>query len=377
VVVVDAIERPYRLTGDFAAAAGILPNAEVTYLGVHYGRVTDVDRTPRGVRVTMSIDRDRRIPADADAFILRKSAIGEPYIDFRLPDGVESDEEGAVYEAGDHVPMDRTSIPLEFSELLRSASRLIGAIDADDAGLLVHELALALDGRAGSLRTLTQANDELAATFAANTEMLDRLATNSTRLTHVVAQHRGSLGGSLTNLSQLSESLAAVDGDTRILLERGSRLMGTAADLVAGQKRNLDCLLHDLTGVVQQLNTGPRVDGLRTLLRIGPGAFAAFFSTRDVEPDGVWVRVNLMVDPAGQSADQYAPPRALPPVPGVPACAPTVAPPRAGDFDPREISADGGGTAALGLGDGLAGLVLVVAVVSRLIGPRPRRQPSE
>ena len=44
IVTIDAIDKPYTVTGEFAAASGILPNAEVAYLGVHYGRVTSVER---------------------------------------------------------------------------------------------------------------------------------------------------------------------------------------------------------------------------------------------------------------------------------------------------------------------------------------------
>src|SRR5690606_18895583 len=109
-------------------------------------------------------------------------------------------------------------VPLEFSELLRSASALISSIDPAQAGSLVHELSLALEGRGEDLRTLTTAIDELTATFVQKTEELDRLAENNTRLTAVLADHRLSLGRSLTNLRQVAEALRSADGDTRALL---------------------------------------------------------------------------------------------------------------------------------------------------------------
>ncbi len=60
---------------------------------------------------------------------------------------------------------------------------------------MIHELALALNGRGDSLRQLTIANDQLAATFAAKTDALDRLSTNNTTLTHVLA-HTPTTSGS-------------------------------------------------------------------------------------------------------------------------------------------------------------------------------------
>src|ERR687898_2635628 len=79
IITVDRVERPYTITGDFEQAAGVRANAEVTYLGVHYGRVSGVERREDGVRMTMKIDKDKRIPEGTVARVFRKSAIGEPY----------------------------------------------------------------------------------------------------------------------------------------------------------------------------------------------------------------------------------------------------------------------------------------------------------
>jgi ABC-type transporter Mla subunit MlaD len=85
----DFIERPYEITGEFAATAGVSGNSEVAYLGVNYGSVSQGRVRRRRVVITMSIDRDKEIPAGSVARIFRKSAIGEPYIDFAPPEDFE------------------------------------------------------------------------------------------------------------------------------------------------------------------------------------------------------------------------------------------------------------------------------------------------
>ena len=122
----DRLEQPYTITGDFEQAAGVKANAEVTYLGVHYGRVSGVERRDDGVRMTMKIDKGKQIPEGTIARVFRKSAIGEPYVDFQPDDDYE---DGEYLEEGANVPIERTTVPLEFSELLRSASNLISSID--------------------------------------------------------------------------------------------------------------------------------------------------------------------------------------------------------------------------------------------------------
>ena len=68
---------------------------------------------------------------------------------------------------------------------------------------------MGLDGRSADLRRLAESTDQLAATFAARTDALDRLATNNTRLTQVVAQHRDEL------------DQGRIEGVTNLRAERG------------------------------------------------------------------------------------------------------------------------------------------------------------
>ena len=329
-------ERPYPIKGEFEAAVGVRSDSEVTYLGVRYGSVSSVERKPGGVVITMQIERDKHIPKGSTAAIARKSAIGEPYVDFEPPEDFDTKDatESDFLQKDDVIALKDTSIPLEFSELLRSASRLISGIDPDAAASLIHELSDALNGRADSLRQLTTAGDELSATFAAKTDVLDRLATNNTILTHIIAEHRASLGESLTNLRLLSEALRDASPSTVTLLEQGSRLFGITADLVSDEKSNLDCILHDLVPVIDLTTSDEELAGLQTLLETGPQAFDNLWHTRDEGDGGPWVRVNLTVS-TDDPAEQYPPPgHLLPAVPAVPACSSTVPP---GTTGPREV----------------------------------------
>src|SRR3954468_17303384 len=119
IVRVDPVKKPYRLAAEFPNAVGVLPNAEVTYLGVPAGLVTSVKRDPAGkaVRIAMKIQHDKKIPDGSSANIFRKSAIGEQYVDFEPPAGYTGTG-GPFYQDGAMIPLDHTSIPLEFSELL-------------------------------------------------------------------------------------------------------------------------------------------------------------------------------------------------------------------------------------------------------------------
>lgn len=317
IITFDFIERPYEISGEFAATAGVASNSEVAYLGVNYGSVDSVESVDGKVLITMSIDRDKQIPAGSRARIFRKSAIGEPYIDFEPPE--DHDEGGPWIEEGAVIPLEQTSVPLEFSELLRSASRVLGSVEPEATRTLIHELAVALDGRGDALRDLTVDSDALLATFAERSELLDSLSSNSTRLTRTVTERRGSLSSAVSDLAAVAETLRAVEPDTRILLDRGTELLRTTADLVGDVKQDLDCVLSDLDAVIDVTTTDENLGHLANTLEDGATGFNYVWMTRDDEPGGVWVRVSLLTDPANP-AQQYVPPTDLPAVPEIPAC---------------------------------------------------------
>ena len=373
IVSVDRLEQPYPVSAEFTNAFGILPNAEVTYLGVTYGQVSSVERIEGGVLISMQIKRGREIPAGSTANIYRKSAIGEPYVDFAPPPG---DRDGVI-EPGTRLPIERTTVPLEFSELLRSASNLISAVPPDAVARLLDEASTGLQGRTDSLRQLTQAGDKLAASLAERTEVLDRLATNNTRLTSVFTDHRRSLGQTLVDLRQVADSLKNAKGDVNVLLERGSRLLGQAADVVSNQKGNLDCTLKVLELVLDRTTPPEELAYLRALLRVGPTAFAQLWDTRDVETTGpypgVWVRVGFIANPTYNPPAQYVPPRTLPAAAQPAACASTLAP--SGSYRPTAAPSGGsglaatGGSAAVVGGLALASIALVLSQVRRATAP--------
>lgn len=329
----DFIERPYQISGEFAATAGVSDNSEVAYLGVHYGSVRSVESVDGQVLITMDIDRGKQIPAGSIARIFRKSAVGEPYIDFAPPEDYDGNgEEGPFIEPGEVIPLARTTVPLEFSELLRSASRVLGAVEPEKTRTLIHELAVALDGRGDALRGLTVDSDALLQTFADRSELLDSLSANSTRLTRTVTERRGSLSSSIRDLAALGESLREVEPDTRVLLERGTELLDTTADLVGDVKQDLDCVLSDLDEVLDVTTTDENLGNLASTLERGPTGFEYLWLTRDDGPGGLWLRVHLVVD-LTNPAQQYVPPTELPAVPEIPAC---VSPPTERDGAPVE-----------------------------------------
>ncbi|MGH9136385.1 MAG: MCE family protein [Acidimicrobiales bacterium] len=388
IVSIERLENPYPIDGVFDFSAGLADGSEVTYLGVHAGTVSSVRLQSDGVHIRMQIDNDRDIPARSIARVLRKSAIGEPYIDFQPPEDFDPDAPGNQFlEDGEgiEVPAEQTTVPLEFSEVLRTASEILGNIAPADVNTLIHELAVGLDGRAEDLRRLTEGFDDITSTFAARTDVLDRLAVNNTRLTATLAEHADDLGQSLTNLSELAESLRNAGGDLQRLLDQGPAFLGTTGDLLADTRANVDCLLANLVLVNQEVATPQRLADLEFQLNELPAAFDLIGHAVVSEPDGVWVRVALILNPdslLGQQPIQYTPPLQLPSVPTPAACpgvtgASTRTAVPAGDFDPASVLGTSSSLPATGtvlaLGT-VASVLMTAALFLRWTARRPNAE---
>lgn len=367
VVSFKQVERPYKITADFENAFGVLANAEVSYLGVPFGQVTEVERITDGVRVTMAIERGKRIPRASTANIQRKSAIGEQYIDFYAP--AQGEDVKTVFKDGDHIGRDKTTVPLEFSELLRSASALLSEVPPGAVGTIIHETATGLQGRADSLRSLAIEGDKLATVLASRTAALDRIATNGGRLTAALADRRASLGASIDNIAALNNALANAKGDLATVLDRGGPLATQVADLIAAHKAELDCDLKVLEAVVDLTTTPVKLAGLRALLTWAPVAFASVWDARDVEDDGVWVRVGMVNSPVENPPVFYDPPRPLPEVEPAPPCVSNVAPSGV-DYTTGSTSAAAGSSPlpglALSVGMAAAAAALIVRSATKM-----------
>jgi hypothetical protein len=147
----------------------------------------------------------------------------------------------------------------------------------------------------------------------------------------------------------VTETLRDANGDTQVLLDVGPDFLGTTADLVADQKRNLDCLLDDLGTVITTLGQDGPIEDVANTLRNGPTGFGYVARSVDNEADGPWIRVNLTLHPDVPDAPTYVPRRNLPVVPSVSPCTSELTAYAGAPFTPTGTDAATGGDGADGV----------------------------
>jgi phospholipid/cholesterol/gamma-HCH transport system substrate-binding protein len=240
---IDPFDDPATVWVTAPEAGGALAGAEVTYLGVGIGRVTDADLVDDGVRLRLQIRPEGPMARDLRAAIRQKSALGEPYVDL-APAG---------HDAG---AGDRVSVPAPLGELLADADALLAEVDPADLAAVVEGMS-GVVGHEGDLRQLVASGAEVADALAARRTEMGSLLASSAALTDALDANRDALAAGLDGFARVGTTLAARTAELRRILEVGGELSTTGAALVGDVRADLEGVLAGLDATLGTLADRP------------------------------------------------------------------------------------------------------------------------
>jgi phospholipid/cholesterol/gamma-HCH transport system substrate-binding protein len=258
VLVRNTFFRPKTITAYFTTTTAIYPGDEVRVSGVKVGNIKSIQPQGTVARMSLNIDRDVPIPANAKAVIVASNLVAARYVE--LTPAYRTS--GPTMPDGAVIPVERTAVPVEWDEVKAQLMRLStdlgpqSGVSDTSVGRFIDSAANALDGNGDKLRqTLGQlsgvgrilANGSgnivdiiknlqtfVTALRDSNTQIVqfnDRLAT----LTSVVDDSRSELDAAVTDLStavgevqrfiagsrnQTSEQIARLADVTQILVDK-------------------------------------------------------------------------------------------------------------------------------------------------------------
>ena len=205
VIGVSVVNRPYPITVRLATGGGIFTGSDVTYRGVHAGKVTAVHLERDGVTLSVAIDSGRHIPANSIASVHALSVVGEQYLDF-----VPTSDSGPYLHGGSVVPVAQTRTPLKTAQLMLDLEQWLTSLNTKDVTTVSTELADAFGGAGTELREVLVSGTALADELArAQPATLDLLSNSRTLLDTAVA-HTGDFRTFAASLLALSASLKRV-----------------------------------------------------------------------------------------------------------------------------------------------------------------------
>ena len=266
-VVRNTFFHPKTISAYFTTATAIYAGDDVRVAGVKVGSVAGIHPEGTQAKMTMHVDNDVPIPADAKAVIVAQNLVAARYV--QLTPAYRSS--GPTMGDGAVIPVQRTAVPVEWDEIKDQLMRLAtdlgpnGKVASSSIGRFIDSAANALGGNGDKLRqTLAQLsgvgriladgsgnlvdiikNLQTFVTALRNSgqqlvQFNNRLAT----LTSVLDDNRSDLDAALTNLAAAIGPVQRFIAETRDPTAEQVARLADLTQILVDQKMALENILH-------------------------------------------------------------------------------------------------------------------------------------
>lgn len=213
------------VTAYFADSAGLFVGNDVGVLGVPVGEVTDIEPQGDRVKVTLEIDADRAVPADAGALVVARSVATDRYVELTpVYDG------GAKLADGAQIGLDRTDSPVDFDEVLAT----------------INEFATGIAGSKKTTRAVKRFIDSGAAALEGNGALFNESTRELAKAVSTLSGQRKDFAETIVSLDILVGTIAENDETVRVFIDQ----VAEASSLLADERHNFRKALRALDRAV-------------------------------------------------------------------------------------------------------------------------------
>ncbi|GAA2132778.1 MCE family protein [Kitasatospora kazusensis] len=264
----DLGAHPYQVTADFADVLSLVPQAAVKVNDVAVGRVSSIALGPDGwsAVVTMKVNGNVRLPANAYAHLEQSSLLGEKYVQLSAPPAQESPQ-GRLAD-GAAIPASRTNRSPEVEEVFGALSMLLNGGGVSQLRTITVELDKALTGNEPQIRSMLAQVNTLVSDLDAHKQDITDALDGVDRLSATLAGRDQQIGSVLTDLSPGLKVLDQQRGSLVTMLRSLDSLSAVAVDTVDRSKADMVADLNALAPTLRQLADAGKAlpDSLQVLL---------------------------------------------------------------------------------------------------------------
>jgi virulence factor Mce-like protein len=238
-VVRQVFFKPKTITAYFTTATAVYPGDDVRVSGVKVGRIASIQPDGTEAKVTLNVDRDVPIPADAKAVIVAQNLVAARYV--QLAPAYRSD--GPTMADGAVIPVERTAVPVEWDQVKEQLARLATEL-GPSSNVSTPSIARFIDSAANAL-------DD------GNGEKLRQTLSQLSGVTRIFANGSGNVVDIIKNLQTFVTALR--DSKDQIVLFQDR--LATLTSVLDGSRSELDAALTHLSeavGEVQRFVSGTR-----------------------------------------------------------------------------------------------------------------------
>jgi virulence factor Mce-like protein len=228
---------PFSVVADFKSTGGVFTNQEVAYRGVVVGQVGSLELNDNdGVDVELKINEEweNEIPADVEASILSKSAVGEQFVNLTPNSG-----SGEMLGEGDRIARENTDLPVDFQKLLTSLDLVVGDVPVGRTGRLIRNLSGGLRGKSDEIGSILRSLGRLSGTFAGVAEEQQSLLDNATTAGTAFLRTKDEFSRALRAADRVLAGLGDEPAELQQLFSANDRFARAGIALLARHGRDL------------------------------------------------------------------------------------------------------------------------------------------
>ncbi|MDG3015127.1 MlaD family protein [Speluncibacter jeojiensis] len=254
-----------KIVAYFPTTTGIYKGDDVRVLGVKVGSIDSIQPMGTQVKMVMSVDKDVKVPADANAIIVAQSLVSSRFVQL-----TPTYNSGPALADGGTIPLSRTAVPVEWDEIKKELDKLSTALgpEGDDPGALNKFIGTAaenLDGNGQRIRdTLKQLSQTMkimsdgrtdlfstvrnlqafVSALSASNEQIVQFGGHLASVSQVLANSNQQLEGSLKDLNVAVANVQRFVTDNREGLSKSVQHLADVTQVLADKKGQLEKILH-------------------------------------------------------------------------------------------------------------------------------------
>ena len=254
-----------EVTASFDDVGDLVPDAPVTMADINVGHVTDIRLVDNRALVTLSLDPEARVPANAIARVRRTSVLGERIVDLVVAEDEQPSEE--LLADGDEITT--TVVRSDLEDLVNEGSDLLGALSASELAIMIDEGGKGFGDRGEELRNLLANFHDIIGAYAKKGEEIQSLISAAGNFNATIAAEADEHARSVASTQR---SIEMLDNQA----QRLERAIVSLNRLARGGDAIFDDHLDEMQDFFRQTRTILTVlreeqDSLRGLLRWAPG----------------------------------------------------------------------------------------------------------
>ena len=245
---------PNTITAYFPTATAVYPGDEVRVSGVKVGKIESIEPEGTQTKMTLKVDRDVPVPAEAKAVIVAQNLVAARYV--QLTPAYRNGN-GPTMRDGGVIPSERTAVPVEWDDVKTQLMRLateLGPKEGAQGGVSDTSVSRFIDSAANAI--------------GGNGDKLRQTLAQLSGVARVFAEGSGNIVDIIKNLQIFVTALH--DSKEQIVLF-GNRL-ASLSSVLNDNRSDLDAALSDLSvalGEVQRFVAGSRNQASEQIQRLG------------------------------------------------------------------------------------------------------------